>query len=504
MPLTFRTTPTGYQQASYNQLIVTTITNLTATSTVAGQIVLTWSGGAGYNVQYSYAVSTGTIQSTSGTNPTSITLSSTNTVTTTVTLTETVLGGSTSAVSNSVTTYTLPSGLTDINSTSIPYPYTNPPITSNYGNNFINTTLSNASGYAGISCSANGQYIVIPQSNVGIWVSNDYGVTWTNNYAISVTFFNNNIYNSPVVSSSGKYVYVLASNGLNYSSNYGVSFINYTTLFTTGTSLIFSISFNEKYAFISNANILYYSSDFGNTFNTTSQFGTTSNIYLTAALSYTGAIQCVNIGTTVYVSLDFGSTWTTYASGFLSVSKLRISADGKYISFFGGYTSGTTLAIGIGTWNGTSHTWVKTDSLDPTHPFRDFKMSFTGRYMIAASYTTGIFIVMVSNDYGVTWTSSTIPSFSNTHQTILCSVSLNGQYMTLSYIDNATGVGIQNVLFLESNDYGATFTIRKTFYTPNGNSTVWLVPALSADGYYQYLCPRDFGGFVSQPTFSTG
>jgi hypothetical protein len=71
---------------------------------VAGQIVLTWSGGAGYNVQYSYAVSAGTIQSTSGINPTTITLTSTNSVTTTVTLISTVLGGSTSAVSNSVTT----------------------------------------------------------------------------------------------------------------------------------------------------------------------------------------------------------------------------------------------------------------------------------------------------------------------------------------------------------------------------------------------------------------
>ena len=104
MPIVFRTTPTGIQQGPYSQLIVTPITNLTATSTVAGQIVLTWSGGAGYNVQYSYAVSTGTIQSTSGTNPTTITLTSTSQITTNVTLTETVLGGSTSAVSNSVTT----------------------------------------------------------------------------------------------------------------------------------------------------------------------------------------------------------------------------------------------------------------------------------------------------------------------------------------------------------------------------------------------------------------
>ena len=104
MPIVFRTTPTGCQQGPYGQLIVTPITNLSATSTVVGQIVLTWSGGAGYNVQYSYALSNGTIQSTSGINPTTITLTSTNSITSIVTLTATVLGGSTSAISNSVTT----------------------------------------------------------------------------------------------------------------------------------------------------------------------------------------------------------------------------------------------------------------------------------------------------------------------------------------------------------------------------------------------------------------
>ena len=83
------------------------ITGLTAASTVAGQITLSWSGGLGNNVVYSYALSNGTIQSTSGINPTTITLTSTNSITSIVTLTATVLGGSTSAISNSVTTVLL-------------------------------------------------------------------------------------------------------------------------------------------------------------------------------------------------------------------------------------------------------------------------------------------------------------------------------------------------------------------------------------------------------------
>ena len=108
----FRDTLGQCQIAPYSKMILTAITGLTATSTVAGQIVLTWSGGLGSNVVYSYVLSTGTVQSVgaitgngAGT-PYSVTLTltSTNPVTTTVTLTATVLGGSTSVVSNSVTT----------------------------------------------------------------------------------------------------------------------------------------------------------------------------------------------------------------------------------------------------------------------------------------------------------------------------------------------------------------------------------------------------------------
>ena len=105
--------------ASQSNLFTTPITGLSATSTVAGQIVVTWSGGLGNNVKYSYALSSGTIQSISGKNQTTITLTSTDSVTTTVTLTASVLGGSTSVVSSPVTT--LSSNMqpfTTINSTS--------------------------------------------------------------------------------------------------------------------------------------------------------------------------------------------------------------------------------------------------------------------------------------------------------------------------------------------------------------------------------------------------
>ena len=117
MPLTFASgqgVPT-YKSAAYSNLFITPIVISSITSTVAGQIVVVWTGGLGNNVKYSYALSvsgaTATISSSnttssSGTNTTTLTLSTTATVTTTVTVTGTVLDGSGSATSGSITTQT--------------------------------------------------------------------------------------------------------------------------------------------------------------------------------------------------------------------------------------------------------------------------------------------------------------------------------------------------------------------------------------------------------------
>ena len=130
----FRDTLGQCQIAPYSKMIPTAITGLNANSTVAGQITLSWSGGLGSNVIYSYVLSTGTIQSVSGSaSPVTITLTSTAQITTTVTLTARVLGGSTSVVSNSVTT---------IN------PYKTPSVTSGLvlHSDFLNPTTYSGTG----------------------------------------------------------------------------------------------------------------------------------------------------------------------------------------------------------------------------------------------------------------------------------------------------------------------------------------------------------------------
>lgn len=57
MVFLFKNTNGPITWGAVSNIIPTPITGLTATSTVAGQITLTWSGGIGQNVKYTYALS---------------------------------------------------------------------------------------------------------------------------------------------------------------------------------------------------------------------------------------------------------------------------------------------------------------------------------------------------------------------------------------------------------------------------------------------------------------
>ena len=114
MPFIFTSKGQQTLWATQSNMIPSAITGLTATSTVAGQITLSWSGGLGNNVKYSYSLSDntnpiasiGAITGNGVGTPYSVTLTLTTNsqVSTTVTLTATVLGGSVNAVSSSITT----------------------------------------------------------------------------------------------------------------------------------------------------------------------------------------------------------------------------------------------------------------------------------------------------------------------------------------------------------------------------------------------------------------
>ena len=185
MPYIFtsKTTSNNLQAINVAQsnLSPSAITNLTAASTVAGQITLSWSGGLGNNVKYSYVLSNGTIQSISGiSSPVTLTLTTTSQLTTTVTLTASVLGGSASAVSNSVTTANVTmSSFTTINSASS---YTTPSVFSGlsqttYGTGGCGVAVNQAQTKLLFACPA-GLYYSTSAAGGTSWTSITKFVTW--------------------------------------------------------------------------------------------------------------------------------------------------------------------------------------------------------------------------------------------------------------------------------------------------------------------------------------
>jgi hypothetical protein len=214
MPLTFRTSPAGYQEASYTNLIPTPITGLTATSTVTAQIVLTWTGGQGNNPVYSFSVynNTGsvgvassayTVSAQTNTGAT-ITFTSNSANSYTVTVTSSVIGGSTSASATVTTANPLyPYAFTNI----VNQTYTPSIVTIGGSNTILNSTYLYSSAVAVNSL----QTKMLLGSAYGLWysTSSDGGATWAAFTSISLTNTSvagsgNNVGGTVALSSTGQ------------------------------------------------------------------------------------------------------------------------------------------------------------------------------------------------------------------------------------------------------------------------------------------------------------
>ena len=214
MPMVFRTAPVGYQQASVANLIPTPITGVTATSTVAGQIVLSWAGGLGSNPVYSFSVYNNTgsaavaasAYTVSGQTSTGATLTFvSNAINSyTVTVIASVLGGSTNA-SATVTTASpdYPFAFSNI----VNQTYTPSIVTIGGSNTISNSTYLYNSAVAVNSL----QTKMLLGSAYGLWysTSSDGGATWAAFTSIpltntSVAGGGNNVGGTVSISSTGQ------------------------------------------------------------------------------------------------------------------------------------------------------------------------------------------------------------------------------------------------------------------------------------------------------------
>ena len=217
--------------------------------------------------------------------------------------------------------------------------------------------------------SVTGEYIAIV-SDSRIYISNNYGVTWTEQYITggSIT--------DVAVSATGKYIYVVSNINYGYtyysevvrSSTFGQSWsIPYSiyygsplyTIACSGSGQYVTAAFQNYYLLYSSSYLDLYAYNYvsDNTFgkfamSSSGQYQTVpngtqgvfvSNNYQSSgslislggvnvysvAMSATGRYQIAGTANGIYVSTNFGASWTNTSSGF-NAYNTALSADGKY------------------------------------------------------------------------------------------------------------------------------------------------------------------------------
>jgi hypothetical protein len=318
-----------------------------------------------------------------------------------------------------------------------------------FGNNWANSGVPaqlRPASFLGIGMSGLGQYQVAPIYNsTGIYVSNNYGATWTLNSSVVDGYYD------AYISYSGRYVFVPTyTNKMYKSTNFGVSF---TLEFSSSRPKLYYFSQDETYhGYISSTNVLNISSNSGTSFTSS-----LSSI-VGACFSQNGQYQLAVSSTNINVSSNYGASYTSIVSGLTSLSEIAMSLDGKYMFALTSTVLKYSSDFGA-TWN---------DSTGVTGA-NDLQCNDTGRY-VSLKTTTDVY---VSSNFGVSFTSKY-----NSTNIWNKEISLDGKYLIVTK-NTTTQLEI-------SNDYGETW-ITRTTGIPASASTNYIFPKLSTDGRYMML-----------------
>jgi len=227
------------------------------------------------------------------------------------------------------------------------------------------------------------------------------------------------------------------------SSDYGVNWTNtYSPVGMGGTLTSVKISPNGLYGMITTTADIYYSRD---GFLTAVNWGI-AGLWQACALNYAGEYAVAIIKDTTACVIR---VWTDYftnsyvafsSSGFL-FQDVAMSYSGRYI---------TAVSYGyIYISSDFGQTWTQSDA--PNRYWENVSMSATGKFQTASINNTGLGGgIWRSQNYGVNWTISSA-STSNTYSGVaICR--MNPAYQLATTYSNADGI-------LRSSDYGATWAV---------------------------------------------
>ena len=243
----------------------------------------------------------------------------------------------------------------------------------------------------------------------------------------------------------------------NFGSNYRARTLDVVGATLTKAWNCVALSSSGQYQIATCTTGIYISADYG-----TSWTFKSASAGKACAISGTGQYMTavVNAGF-IYTSIDYGNTWTQKAVS-LAWTGVAVSASGMYQTAVGGniYTS-----------SDYGNTWTACSALYAL-AWTAVAVSATGQFQTAVIYVAGVVstnCIYISSDYGKTWTvelASIAPHF---HYVVM---SASGKYQA------ATGGLVSNTnTILISSDYGNT-------WNSYASAQIWYGLSMSASGQY--------------------
>ena len=257
--------------------------------------------------------------------------------------------------------------------------YSRPPFfSSDFGQNFdlINSNVG-AFGWLGAAMSATGQYIVLCSYGY-VYVSSNFGASFNAIFAIGFAYWS-----SVAISASGRYIWAVVNNG---------------TSFTSG--------------------------NFGSSWSSASGIPSVYSVAVSGSGQYVTLVS--NAGNNVWVSNNFGVSWTFISTGGINCQGVGMSSTGRY----------QVVAANNGIWLSTNF-GVSLSRLSSVVNNIGYGVSIsaTGRYMIVGTENAGWWY---SSNFGANWS-----VFNIGVQGFATAMSADGKYMLIGPYSG--GFGYQSI-----------------------------------------------------------
>jgi hypothetical protein len=201
-------------------------------------------------------------------------------------------------------------------------------VSSNYGATWSTKFSGLGSAFIKVAISASGQYQYVSTASTSLYVSSDYGNTWniynvlTKGYGLST-------------SASGQYVILAAFTGIQVSSNYGVDFKTVVSFSSSYSTAVMNSS-GKYQAYVLGgyqfqvSDYIYISSDYGQTWTPTASQRFWGSVVVSSSGQY--LVASLNANSQLYFSSDYGKTWTPNGAPRNRWQAIAISSCGQYIS----------------------------------------------------------------------------------------------------------------------------------------------------------------------------